>query len=59
MVDYPFTKVEIQLTNGDRIEGLWLTASPSYITVKAEDGTTFYIPYTSILYLKAAEVKES
>jgi len=57
MVDYPFTRVEIWLTNGDKIEGLWLTAGPRYITVKTEDGTTFYIPYTSILFINSVEVR--
>jgi hypothetical protein len=57
MVDYPFSKVEVRLSNGDTIKGLWLTAHANYVTVRAEDGTLFYIPYTSILFLKLDEPK--
>lgn len=58
MADYYFTQVEVRLNNGDIIKGQWISAAASYITLKAEDGTVFYIPFSSILYLKMVEVKE-
>jgi hypothetical protein len=55
MVDHPFSKVEVRLSNGDTIKGIWLSAHDNYITVRAEDESLFYIPYTSILFLKLDE----
>jgi len=54
MVEYPFTEVEVLLTNGTIMKGKWLTATAAYITLKTGN-STYYIPYTSILYIKLAE----